>query len=80
MSDRSTLAWRIAGNRFLSWFVDWIPGDWTDTKHCTYWMWRLRLSGWFVCPRKGHDWYPDHCGRRDHDVCDRCQDVRGTVR
>lgn len=67
----------------IGWFVDWddslpvVDLFWwgPDTKHCTYWMWRQRLSGWFVCPRKGHDWYDDMCGKPEHDICARC-DIR----
>lgn len=64
----------------IGWFVDWDDSiGWRalfvwdlDTKHCTYWLWRHRLSGWFVCPRKGHDWYDDMCGKHEHDICYRC--------
>lgn len=58
----------------VGWFVDWEPGqpfDW-DARHCTYLLWWWRLGGWFVCPRKGHQWIPDHCGRPEHDTCYRC--------
>lgn len=68
----------------IGWFVDWdnslpVHYIWTDldTRHCTYWMWRHRLAGWFVCWWKGHDWYPDMCDRREHDICVRCDRRRG---
>jgi hypothetical protein len=48
-----------------------------DARHCTYWMWRKRLAGWFVCRWKKHDWYPDMCNRREHDICKRCGRQRG---
>jgi hypothetical protein len=72
---------------FIGWFVDWddsVPLHyiWSDldTRHCTYWMWRYRLAGWFVCPIKGHGaWYADHCGRPAHDICSRCNDRRDRV-
>lgn len=69
----------------IGWFVYWDDSigwralffwDW-DTKHCTKLMWWWRWNGWFVCPCKGHDWYPDHCGRKDHDICYRCNTRRG---
>lgn len=70
----------------IGWFVAWDDSlplrdlfIWDlDTKHCTFWLWRHRLAGWFVCLRKGHTWYPDHCGQRDHDICKRCNDRRGS--
>ena len=63
----------------IGWFVSWddsvpLHDIWTDldSRHETYWLWRWRLAGWFVCPIKGHDWYPDHCMRPEHDRCYRC--------
>ena len=81
MSAKKILA-RLAG-----WAVDWDDSlplrdlfFWdADTRHCTYWLWRQRLNEWFVCPRKGHDWYPDMCGRPEHDICERCQTRRDEV-
>lgn len=55
------------------------PWDWTETKHCSYWLWRQRLSGWFACPLKGHTFYADHCGRREHDICSRCNNRRDRI-
>lgn len=68
----------------IGWFVSWDDSlplrdlfIWDpDTKHCTYWMWRQRLAGWFVCWWKGHQWYSDMCGRPEHDICERCDDRR----
>jgi hypothetical protein len=65
--------------RLLSWCFDWdsslpLHHIWSDadTRFGTRLMWRQRISGWFVCPRKGHDWYADMCGRPEHDRCARC--------
>jgi hypothetical protein len=59
------------------WFVEWYPGDLDMTWWETRLMWRWRLHGWITCRLSGHDWYPDHCGRREHDLCERCQIQRG---
>jgi hypothetical protein len=72
----------------VGWFVDWddsIPfhyvwTDW-DCRHCTRLMWKQRLAGWFVCFRTEHGpWWPDHCGKPDHDICARCGDRRDHAR
>ena len=49
--------------------VKWIIKDWW---HCTklYWRWSFNLL--FVCPRKGHDYYPDMCMAKEHDICIQC--------
>lgn len=72
---------------FIGWFVDWddsVPLRelffWdADTRHCMYLLWRWRLLGWFVCPLKGHLFYPDMCGRAEHDLCYRCEIRREEV-
>lgn len=65
---------------FVGWFVDVWPRlggrggiDWSETWDMTRLMWRWRLHGWITCRLSGHDWYPDHCGRREHDLCSRCE-------
>ena len=71
---KRALAWLIG------WAVDWDDSlpvrylwtDW-DVRYCTYWLWRYRLAGWFVCPFRGHNWYADMCNRREHDICERCE-------
>ena len=72
--DKWPLLWFMDGNIFEG-------GDrGLDSRHCTYWMWRHRLAGWFVCPWKGHDYYPDMCGRPEHDICERCEIRRYMVK
>lgn len=54
--------------------------DWQDYRHCTYWVWRQAWAAITVCSKVGHDWYPDLCGRPEHDLCARCEEVRDHAR
>lgn len=76
----SGVMWWLLDNRLVGWLIDYDPRGWQMTWFETRLMWRLRLGAWVVCPLRGHDWYPDMCGRREHDLCARCDAVRGEAR
>lgn len=54
--------------------------DRADDLYCDYLerlfypLQKLRCRLWI----RGHDWYPDICGRVEHDMCSRCMKRRGS--
>ncbi len=68
-----SLLHRIFDHPIPGWFV-WYEPPITGT--LTYWMWRHRLAGWFVCPRTGHVWMG---GPAWQDECYRCRAGRTEV-
>jgi hypothetical protein len=66
--------WREKLARWREYYSGRDAYGWPDTQHCIKWYWIHLWNGLFVCPKKGHDWYFDMCGREDHQLCERCEE------